>query len=92
MTIDEYWKIYNRCPQCRNYTLQGHLCDGCKWLIPIPSDDILFDKFEPTKDCIDSMNWWYSTFEEEQNDIPLTIQEAIGGVEDMPTVIEGSEK
>ena len=57
MTIDDFWKKYNHCPLCSSYKIQGALCDGCKWCLPIFEHRIGYiDKFSPTSDCIRMMN------------------------------------
>lgn len=50
MSIDDFWKKYNHCPLCRSYAVQGRLCDGCKWYVPVRIEGRIFDKFEPTEE------------------------------------------
>ena len=56
MTIDDFWKKYNHCPLCENYVYQGALCDGCKWMFPVRSEERPFDKFVPTGEAKRMMN------------------------------------
>ena len=35
---------------------------------------------------LDFNDWWYSQFKEEQNDVSLTIQEAMNAIEEAPTI------
>lgn len=57
MTVDEYWKKYNRCPKCVGYNIQGRFCDNCKWKWGDGSycKNTDFDKFQATDECMRSM-------------------------------------
>ena len=57
MTIDDFWKKYNHCPLCIQYSIQNGACDGCRWELPIYVHmEDKFDKFFPTDECISLMN------------------------------------
>ena len=55
MSIDEYWKKYNHCPKCRFYLMQS-ACGDCKHKYPVKVFEYPVDNFEPTEECIRSMN------------------------------------
>lgn len=57
-------------------------------LVEIPPHGRLIDA---DKLILDFNDWWYSQFLHEQNDISLTIQEAMKGIEEAPTIIEAEE-
>lgn len=50
MNIDEYLKIHNRCPYCRNYPIQGGMCKGCKFKYQNDYRKEGEDNFIPTDD------------------------------------------
>lgn len=58
MTVEEYWKMYTRCPKCKYYYLFQpiHRCHTCIYLHPYMDPNTSWDRFVPTEECMQHMN------------------------------------
>lgn len=63
MTIDQFWKKFNRCPLCENYKYQGEVCRSCRWTHHYKKDGV--DNFFPSEIGREIMN---RNIQEAEND------------------------
>lgn len=69
-------------PYC---SIDGETTGDCP-MVEIPQHVDLIDR---NRLIINFNDWWYSQFGQEENEVSLTIREAIRGIEEAPTVIKG---
>lgn len=55
MTIDDFWKKYNRCPMCEHYDDGQRECIDCRFRHPY-TDRNGSEHFRPNERCVIALN------------------------------------
>ena len=57
MTIDDFWKKYNRCPMCEHYTKGQRDCIDCRFRNPYAEKSMNgSEHFRPNERCVIALN------------------------------------